>query len=236
MEEITQPEKKIGRKAILGFVVYTLGVPLLLFIAAGTFDWMMAWVYVILLIGFMVVSRIMVIRRNPELARERARFIKAENACGLDRIIVFVSVIMGPFLIFIVAGIDRRFSWSPQIPFIVQLLALVILLAGFLITTWAMTANPFFSAVVRIQKERAHTVIKEGPYRFIRHPGYAASLMTVGVTPLILGSLWVFIPVIFMTILGVIRTSLEDKTLREELEGYEDYVREVPYRLIPGVW
>jgi protein-S-isoprenylcysteine O-methyltransferase Ste14 len=236
MEDTPHVLKKIGWRVILGFVLYTLLMPMVLFLAAGTFNWIMAWSYVIIIIGFMVLSRIIVIHQNPELARERAKFIKAENACELDRIIVFVSVIIGPLIMFIVAGLDRRFSWSPQISPSMQVLALIILIAGFLITSWAMIANTFFSAVVRIQKERHHRVIKNGPYRFIRHPGYVGSFISIGVTPIVLGSVWAFIPVIFMVILGVLRTSLEDKTLQDELEGYEKYTQEVPFRLIPGIW
>ena len=51
-----------------------------------------------------------------------------------------------------------------------------------------MIANRFFSAVVRIQGERGHRVIDQGPYAFIRHPGYAGMILSVPCSGLALGS------------------------------------------------
>ncbi|MDD3754806.1 MAG: isoprenylcysteine carboxylmethyltransferase family protein, partial [Methanobacterium sp.] len=101
---------------------------------------------------------------------------------------------------------------------------------------WAKNVNKFFSAVVRIQKDRGQTVCKEGPYRYIRHPGYLGSLIYLSVTPLVLGSFWGLILVIIPFILLLIRTNLEDDTLKKELDGYTEYAREVKYKILPGIW
>jgi protein-S-isoprenylcysteine O-methyltransferase Ste14 len=96
--------------------------------------------------------------------------------------------------------------------------------------------EPYFTAAVRIQEERGQTVCKDGPYRFVRHPGYVgANLQSLG-TPLLLGSLWAFIPAILAVVLMVTRTALEDRTLQAELPGYSAYTQEVKYRLLPGIW
>jgi protein-S-isoprenylcysteine O-methyltransferase Ste14 len=90
--------------------------------------------------------------------------------------------------------------------------------------------------MVRIQTDRGHQVVSSGPYRWIRHPGYAGALLTYLTTPLFLDSGWSFLPTVFIMILLVIRTALEDRTLQKELPGYAEYARRVQYRLLPGIW
>ena len=90
--------------------------------------------------------------------------------------------------------------------------------------------------MVRIQTDRGHKVVSSGPYRWLRHPGYAGGLLTYLATPFFLDSPWAFLPAPFITIVLVIRTKLEDRTLQNELEGYREYARQVRYRLLPGVW
>ena len=113
---------------------------------------------------------------------------------------------------------------------------LVTVLAQDVLLTWSMASNAFFSTVVRIQDDRGHAVASGGPYRFVRHPGYVAAILFYLVTPLMLGSVWTFIPSVLMVLLFVVRTALEDRTLREELDGYWEYAQRVRYRLLPGVW
>jgi len=107
---------------------------------------------------------------------------------------------------------------------------------GATLMAWAMQSNKFFSSVVRIQKDRGHTVVTGGPYRFIRHPGYAGMSGFMLATPLILNSRWAFAPAVATAAVTVLRTMLEDRTLRRELENYADYACEVRYRLLPAVW
>jgi protein-S-isoprenylcysteine O-methyltransferase Ste14 len=122
-------------------------------------------------------------------------------------------------------------------PLALQLAGVVVaVLAYDVIIVWAMTANAFFAQTVRIQEERGHTVATGGPYRIVRHPGYVASILSQIATPLILGSVWAFIPAGLAALLFVVRTALEDKTLLEELDGYKEYAGRVRYRLLPGVW
>jgi protein-S-isoprenylcysteine O-methyltransferase Ste14 len=99
-----------------------------------------------------------------------------------------------------------------------------------------MVANKFFSGVVRIQKERGHHVVSEGPYRIVRHPGYVGGVVAVIATPLLLGSLWGLISAAVYAAFVVLRTALEDRTLHEELPGYREYAQRTRYRLLPGVW
>jgi protein-S-isoprenylcysteine O-methyltransferase Ste14 len=96
--------------------------------------------------------------------------------------------------------------------------------------------NRFFSGTVRIQTERGHHVVTDGPYRFVRHPGYAGALLGFVLIPLLLDSVWAFIPAVLLIAITFVRTALEDATLQKELPGYAEYAQTTRYRLIPGIW
>ena len=235
-EKESESSEGFGWKAILRFVIYLLLMPMVLFIAAGTLHWTMGWVYVILSLGFTAVSRILVFRTNPDMLKERARSLDAENVKRWDKILLVFAAILGPLTIFVVAGLDVRFSWSQDISIAIRLLALLGVIIGYMIGGWAMVANKFFSAMVRIQKERHQFTVSDGPYKIVRHPGYAGGILTLLSTPLMLGSLWAILPAVLVMCLVIVRTYLEDKTLQEELEGYKEYSTKVRFRLLPGIW
>ena len=100
---------------------------------------------------------------------------------------------------------------------------LILFIPGTALYTWAVGVNPFFERTVRIQTERGHHVIDTGPHRFLRHPGYLGFFGWRLSTPLLLGSWWAFLPSLLSIVGLVIRTALEDRTLRTELAGYEEY-------------
>ena len=202
-----------------------------LLLSAGRLDWPMAWAYMgVVLINLVVMSLIM----DPELLAERSGI--GEGAKKWDIFFAFYVARIGPLAMLIVAGLDRRSRWSAEVPFAWQGVALVAVVLGMALGDWAVLANRFFAPVVRIQKERGQTVVTGGPYRFVRHPGYAASLLHYIAAPFMLGALWALIPAGLIWVVIIIRTALEDRTLQEELEGYKDYTRRVRYRLLPGVW
>ena len=117
-----------------------------------------------------------------------------------------------------------------------QIAALVIAALAYAISPWAMRVNAYFSKIVRIQEDRGHSVVSSGPYRIVRHPTYLGTILFELVTPIMLGSLWALIPGALTALLFIVRTALEDRTLREELPGYQAYAERVRYRLLPGVW
>jgi protein-S-isoprenylcysteine O-methyltransferase Ste14 len=227
--------KKITLRSIILMLFFIVVIPFLPLLISRDWDWWEAWVYAMIgILGF-VISRVLAARRNPDILAERARFLQHEDAKPWDKILSPL-VGLGGGLIPLVAGLDALFDGSTSFSLPVKIIALVIILAGYALGSYALIENRFFSGMVRIQTDRGHKVVSGGPYRWIRHPGYTGALLTYLATPIFLDSIWAFLPVIFITIVLGIRTSLEDKVLQDELQGYRDYTKRVRYRLIPGVW
>lgn len=173
--------------------------------------------------------------KNPDLIAERGGSMQNKDIKQWDRILMPLGIIIA-IIMLIIAGLDKRFEWSPRLQLSIHVAGFVLITLGYSLGTWATFANRFFSAVVRIQRDRGHTVVSSGPYHLIRHPGYAGSVVTSLATPLFLGSFWALLPATFAVCLLIIRTALEDGALQEELEGYHAYAKRVRFRLLPGVW
>ncbi len=205
----------------------------ILFISAGRLDWVMAWVYVLVYFAVVGFNSLVLIPRNPDLIAERGQ--PQQNVKSWDKTL---SGLVGVASLgsLVVAGLDVRWGWSPEFALAILVAGTLLLVAGYALFSWAMVSNAFFSTLVRIQQDRSHTVATQGPYRFVRHPGYVGwILLSIG-TPLMLGSWWALIPEALSAVLMVVRTALEDRTLQAELAGYKDYVAQVQYRLLPRVW
>jgi protein-S-isoprenylcysteine O-methyltransferase Ste14 len=158
-----------------------------------------------------------------------------KDAKAWDKVIGVLFGVFGLGLL-VVAALDARFALSPPVPTALAAAGLAAFVGGFGVSTWAMASNRFFSTVVRIQADRGHTVATGGPYRFVRHPGYAGFIVGAFGTALLLGSRWALVPAALSAALVVVRTALEDRTLQRELPGYPDYAARVPYRLVPRLW
>ena len=229
------PEGYLAKLSIR-FIAYIILLGVLLFGSAGRVDWIHAWVYLGLSIVITMANAALFISRCPDLILERMASVGRDDIKPWDKIIMPLVAGVGPVAILLVAGLETRFSWPPAVPGWASALAYLVFLAGYAWVTWAMLSNRFFSAVVRIQKERGHKVVDSGPYAIVRHPGYAGGVLVLLAMPLALGSAWGLLPAVITLGLYVIRTALEDATLAEELDGYKDYQKKVKYRLIPGVW
>lgn len=202
-----------------------------LILASGKLNWVMAWIYLAAL-SLIVISNAIVM--DPSLLAERSEL--QEGTKKWDVALASFIAIGGPLSIWLITGLDNRFGWTQTTLSGLQIVALIFFMLGSLIGTWAMAANRFFSATVRIQKDRNHKVVKTGPYRYVRHPGYVGGILAMLMTPLALGS-WVALVPSFAVASGyVLRTSLEDKVLQEELVGYKEYAQEIRYRLFPLIW
>ena len=240
---VGKPTRRLDRKseitrgvvnwAVKGLVA-KLFVAAVLFASAGRLDWVMGWVYLGVFLAFDVATALVLLPKSPELLVERNRI--QEGTKGWDQVLVRLAAVYLPMAAWIVSGLDDRFGWSVQIPPALQIVALVVVVLGYALVVWAMASNPFFSATVRIQADRGHTVATGGPYRYVRHPGYLGAILFTLLMPILLGSLWALIPAGLALPAYVVRTALEDRTLHAELAGYPEYVARVRYRLLPGVW
>lgn len=232
---VQQPNrsKAIGRSVLFFF----LSIPVLLavlFLPAGTFHWYRAWIFLSITLADVIVRIILLYNYNPELLLERQTRHKGTKA--FDRVFQ-VLYTLSSFSIYVVAGLDTvRFNWSEPFPFVFILFGLCLFIISSVIMSWAMINNRFFERSVRIQEERGHKVCTTGPYAYIRHPGYVGFSILFVATAFILGSRWAFVPVGITIIFLIIRTILEDRMLKTELEGYKEYAEKVKFRLIPGIW
>jgi len=218
------------RKRMIQVVVQFLVIVAVLLVTSGRLNWLWLWAYVSVGIGVLAVNIFVL---PPELIAERGQ--PREGVKRWDRILTTLTIF--PTLsALIVAGLDERFGWSPQLPTAIHILALALMALGQGLFTWAMASNKFFSTAVRIQMDRGHTVATGGPYRYVRHPGYTGYILFSLVTPVIFGSLWGLVAAGLTGCLLIVRTALEDRTLQEELTGYRDYATQVRYRLVPGLW
>jgi len=221
----------------ISLVVVYLFIPLVLLVCGGDFDWWQAWVYSLLIVVAGIGGRIWAERRHPGLLAERQNIEKIKkSAKAWDKVLAPLMALSVSFPLVIVAGLDHRNGWSPVFPLWLIVLGFILIALGFAFATWALVENRFFSSTVRIQTDRGHVVCDSGPYRVVRHPGYAGNIPPLLGIVLALGSVWTLIPAAVALIITVIRTVLEDQTLQEELPGYRDYARHVRYRLIPGVY
>ncbi len=205
----------------------------ILFASAGRFDWWEAWAFLIIYFLIALTSALWMAQTNPELTQERSH--PGQNVKKWDNLLVGFNLLLTVAL-YTVIGLDAgRFGWS-KTPLWVRVLGISGFIPAFGLPLWASKVNAYLSSRVRIQDDRGHTVIAEGPYRYVRHPMYVGMILYNISVPLVLGSWWGLAVGGIMIAAVIVRTALEDKTLQRELPGYDEYSQRVRYRLIPGVW
>ena len=220
------------RRRIVQVAAMLVVLALVLFGGAGTLSWLWAWIYLgLTLLG--VTATAVMMRQHREAIAERSRAKDTKDwdkvVGGLWGLCYFIAVPLD-------AGLDARLGRTSQLAVAGHTAGIVLLAVGLAHTAWSMQENTYFSTVVRVQEERGHTVCTTGPCRFVRHPGYPGAILQTLAVPLVLGSFWALIPGAVAAALMVVRTALEDCTLRAELAGYEEYTAITRYRLVPGIW
>jgi protein-S-isoprenylcysteine O-methyltransferase Ste14 len=218
----------VSLSLLVRVVLFLGGTAAIVFGSAGRLDLPFLWAFFgVCITAWMIALAAM----DRGLFQERIQ----PGPGGTDRRLRFVIL---PFFagLLVVAGVDAgRFHWSHLPPW-VQIFALVALAAGYGLSGWAMSVNRFFSPVVRIQADRGHQLITSGPYAWIRHPGYAGSLLAILATGPALGSWWAPLPAFATVALLFRRVCVEDSFLHDHLDGYSAYARRVRHRLVPGLW
>jgi protein-S-isoprenylcysteine O-methyltransferase Ste14 len=209
----------------LGFVVLSL----LLFLPAGTLGYWQAWLWLFTLFTPMVFVLIYLLRNDPDLLERRMHMRETQKT--QKRVVQFGGIFL--LLPFVIPGFDQRFDWS-QVPAAIVIAADVLMFLSYCLFIWVMRENSYASRVIEVEK--GQKVSSSGPYAIIRHPMYLAAIGIYVFTPLVLASYWAVIPTALIIPMLVVRILNEEKVLTTELPGYEEYLRKVRYRLIPGLW
>lgn len=229
MAEPKESKLKTAGRVLLGLLVLLA----LFIVPAGRLDWWPAWVFLALYLALVAVFALWTARRHPGLLSERRR--PAGEVKRWDQQLMRVYTVALVALV-VVAGLDAgRFGWAPA-PLWLQALGWLLMLASAALILWVTRSNPFLSSMARIQDDRGQRVVSDGPYAWLRHPMYLGICLLAPGLALALGSLWALLPAGLVSALMVLRTALEDRMLRQELPGYQDYAQRVRYRLLPGVW
>jgi protein-S-isoprenylcysteine O-methyltransferase Ste14 len=210
-----------------------IAIGVAIFALAGRLDYWQGWLFFSILLIFMTGFGVFFTKKQ-DLMQERVG--PGSGVKWWDKIFFAIHVPLS-FSVSLLAALDAgRFHWSPQLPIVLYPVTFVLILAGCCIIYWAMWTNNFFSSRVRIQTDRGHYVVTEGPYHYVRHPGYVGLIIFMPALALLLGSIYALIPAAIDIFLLIIRTYLEDITLQKELPGYTDYTKQVRFRLIPCIW
>jgi protein-S-isoprenylcysteine O-methyltransferase Ste14 len=215
---------------LLALVALQAGI---LFASAGKLGWGAGWQYIGLYLVMLAGASFILVPHHSEVIEERSKGVSGGKSWDtwITRLMILPTI--GLLLL---AGLDERFGWTPPLPFWARLLGAGLFIAGYALVLWAMYTNKFFSQIVRIQTERGHVAVTDGPYRIVRHPGYLGMLASFTGTILLLDSLYGLACLALYLALVIARASLEDRTLQAELPGYAAYAARTRYRLIPGVW
>lgn len=222
----------LRKNLIMIFVIFFVLLALV-FGSAGTIFWLNGWILIITFFCCICFNFIVLLKINPEVIKERSSIPKEAKKWDIVLVSLWTIAVLSSLVI---SGLDEKYQWSKFISGYWIYFGIVLVILGDFFVLWAMVVNRWFTKVVAVQSDRGHQVITSGPYQYVRHPGYVGAVAIWIGTPLILGSLWAFLPVLISTLILVIRTKWEDDTLQEELAGYKNYAAKVKYRLIPGVW
>jgi protein-S-isoprenylcysteine O-methyltransferase Ste14 len=223
--------KMLAAQIIGMFVVFALA----LFLAAGTVAWPAGWAFLVLFFGFTVALSAWLLRHSPGLLTERMTGIGKPDQKSWDKVFFASANVL--FLGWLVLmPLDAvRFHWS-QVPAWLQGAGALLLLISFYLFFLTFRENAYLSPAVRVQSDRGQTVVATGPYHYVRHPMYATAILLLVGTTLLLGS-WYGLCVVLMLVVAIaLRAVQEERTLRTELHGYNEYMARVKYRLIPYVW
>jgi len=216
-------------RTLLVYLFSLFFVGLLIFFPAGSIKFWNGWLFLGALFIPMFGVLIYLLVKDPDLLAKRMKTKEKEKT---QKTYLILSIIVC-FITFIVPGLDFRLNWS-HVPLSVVLISTIIMISGYLMFFIVMKQNTYASRVIEIQDEQK--LIDTGLYSFVRHPMYLAGTILYGFAPLVLGSFYALIPMVFIPILLIIRIKNEEKVLINGLKGYDEYMEKVKYRLLPFIW
>ena len=216
------------------FTIAIAGIDAMLFGLAGRLDWRAPWLLTLTFLVPYSIGAPWLVRHDPDLLQERMSRA-ARNVPRWDRLLLRIYLVLFLALLMTAALDAGRFRWS-NMPPAVQAVGGACILFAIAVIWWCVAVNPFLASYARIQDDRGHRVVREGPYQFVRHPMYTAIIVLMIGIALFLGSWLAVMPAILIGVVFAVRTRLEDRLLTMGLEGYRAYAELVPSRLLPGVW
>jgi protein-S-isoprenylcysteine O-methyltransferase Ste14 len=219
-------------KTVAGFLRRLVIVSLCLFLSAGSLDFWEAWLFLLVFFIPELLTKIYLLRNDPDLLKRRLKGGASAESRISQKVIISMMGLCYISLI-LVSGFDHRFSWSRVLGFLV-IAGDVVVLCGLWIQFHVFKANTFAAIIVAIVPEQK--VISTGPYAVVRHPMYSGVLLMDFFAPIALGSWWGLLVSLARLVVIILRLLDEEKLLRRELPGYEEYCRKVPYRLVPRIW
>jgi protein-S-isoprenylcysteine O-methyltransferase Ste14 len=224
----------VPKLAINIFVMIAVFV-VVLFLPAGTLNWLAGWIFLVLMFAFTIVISIWLMKFNPDLLAERLTGIGKAGQKKWDK--YFLVVLAFAFFgWFVLMSLDAmRFRWS-QVPNWLQYIGVLALLVSFYIFYLTFKENTYLSPAVRVQTDRGQTVISTGPYRYVRHPMYGGFVLFAIGTALLLGSVYGILGAALLVGMVAWRAVREEEMLEAELKGYREYKQRVRYRFVPHVW
>ena len=222
-------DKKLFIQAITKFTFGFIIIALLLFIPAGTLNYLNAWLFIGILFVPMFIVGIILMIKNPDLLRKRLNSKEKEAEQGILLLLGGVMFICG----FVVAGLNYRFEWIILPKYIVFIAAIIFLLA-YVSYAEVLRENMYLSRIIEVQENQK--VIDTGLYGIVRHPMYLSTILLFLSIPLVLGSLFSFLIFMIYPFIIAKRIKNEEKVLEQGLKGYLEYKEKVKYRMIPFIW
>lgn len=224
-----QPGNKLLSKVLIRVFFAIIFIGVLIFVPAGTIRFLNGWLFIGGIFLPMTFTLIYFYIKDPELLEKRMNIKEREDA---QKKYLKLSLIL--FVVaYIIPGLDYRFHWS-EVPMWLVVVALVIMICGYIMFIVVMKQNRYASRVIEIQHEQK--LIDTGLYSLVRHPMYTAATILYLSSVLVLGSYYALIPMLFLPFLLALRINNEEKVLIKGLPGYEEYMKKVKYRMIPPIW
>ena len=220
---------KLFLQAILKYLLGVVLVGVLLFLPAGSLQFVNGWLLMGILFVPMFLAGLVMLAKNPQLLQSR---LKAKETQREQDMVVKLSGLM--FIAgFVLAGLDFRFGWFILPPW-VSCGAAGLFLLSYLLYAEVMRENTWLSRTIEVQENQ--TVVDTGLYGIVRHPMYSATILLFLSMPLVLGSL-IALPVFLLyPVIIALRIRGEEEFLEKELPGYREYKQKVRYRLLPLIW
>jgi protein-S-isoprenylcysteine O-methyltransferase Ste14 len=230
--------KPVSTRRLAGGALWVAMWPALMFVLAGDLSWLEGWLFTIWLIGLYATVTVWMYRKDPALLAERHR-PASKGATGIERQdqLLVLLLFLGFVVWIILMPLDaRRFAWTPGVSLPLKASGSVLLMLSSFFLFRAFHDNTFLSGLARIQSERKQRVVSTGVYAVVRHPMYLGMVLMFAGAPLLLGSRLGVVIAVGITLLLAVRITREERLLTEAFDGYEEYRRKVPYRLVPLLW